>query len=225
MSSETCVWLTQPVGPDHGLRLLLSCVVRLSERHKVEIVASDVLGTYGSTRAGIVQARKPLAHENASVAIHVMDSSNCTLLPEGIEWMQAREEHRQTLLPHTVVAGHQARHERPNQAWWLSARQQWTPHRHVPRHDHALAQNCWREIYKIMLSQLNLGLHHLARVGRGAAFPLVFVPCGSGAQCARIGGTFPSNALAKRRFSLLCGITDTGQHLRPGRAMVAFVGH
>ena len=24
MSSETCVWLTQPVGPDHGLRLLLS---------------------------------------------------------------------------------------------------------------------------------------------------------------------------------------------------------
>ena len=26
MSSETCVWLTQPVGPDHGLRLLLSNV-------------------------------------------------------------------------------------------------------------------------------------------------------------------------------------------------------
>ena len=24
MSSETCVWLTQPVCPDHGLRLLLS---------------------------------------------------------------------------------------------------------------------------------------------------------------------------------------------------------
>ena len=76
--------------------------------------------------------------------------------PEGIEWMQAREEHRQTLLLHTVMAGHQAWHERPNQARWLSTRQQWTPYRYVPRHDHALAQKCWREIYKIMLSQLNL---------------------------------------------------------------------
>ena len=46
-----------------------------------------------------------------------------------------------------------------------------TPHRHVPRHDHALAHKCGREIYKIMLSQLNLGLHHLARVGRDALCP------------------------------------------------------
>ena len=37
--------------------------------------------------------------------------------------------------------------------------------------------------------------------------------------CARISGTFPSNALTKRQFSLLRDIADTDQHFRSRRAI------
>ena len=42
-------------------------------------------------------------------------------------------------------------------------------------------------------------------------------------QYALIGGIFPSNALTKRHFSLLCGIADTGEHLRSRRTIAAYV--
>ena len=78
-----------------------------------------------------------------------------------------------------------------------------------------------------MLSQPDLGLHHLARVVHGAASPLVFVPCGSGVECARISGTFPSNALTKRQFSNLdcCAIllTRTNTSALGGPSLVTSV--